>query len=288
MIMKYIFLRFPGGKPKAVTFSYDDGCRSDIRFVETIDKYGIKCTFNINSEMFGADENSSRLTADEVEKYLASSHHEIAVHGAFHKAEGSIRPIMGIRDVLDCRRGLEKRFDRIITGMAYPDSGITVFRNGADYETIKRYLKDLGISYARTLGGDNASFELPADWYAWMPTAHHSNPNVMNYITKFCNIKYDNVYVANRAPRLFYLWGHSYEFKNNNNWELLDNICEALGGKDDTWYATNMEIYEYVEAYKSLVFSADDSICYNPTLKDIWFDIGEKLVMIKSGETIRL
>ena len=144
--MNYIFLRFPGGKPKAVTFSYDDGCRSDIRFVETIDKYGIKCTFNINSEMLGADENSSRLTADEVEKYLASSHNEIAVHGAFHKTEGSIRPIMGIRDVLDCRRGLEKRFDRIITGMAYPDSGITVFRNGADYETIKRYLKDLGIS----------------------------------------------------------------------------------------------------------------------------------------------
>ena len=25
--MRYQFLRFPGGKPKAVTFSYDDGSR---------------------------------------------------------------------------------------------------------------------------------------------------------------------------------------------------------------------------------------------------------------------
>lgn len=47
--MNYRFLRFPDGKQKAVTFSYDDGCRDDIRLVEILNRYKIKCTFNINS-----------------------------------------------------------------------------------------------------------------------------------------------------------------------------------------------------------------------------------------------
>ena len=40
--MRYKFLRFPGGKPKAVTLSYDDGVPEDRRFSDTITKYGIK------------------------------------------------------------------------------------------------------------------------------------------------------------------------------------------------------------------------------------------------------
>ena len=30
------FMRFPCGKPKAVTFSYDDGCMDDMRFSDVI------------------------------------------------------------------------------------------------------------------------------------------------------------------------------------------------------------------------------------------------------------
>ena len=37
------------GKLKAVTFSYDDGVTQDIRFIEMLDRYGLKGTFNINS-----------------------------------------------------------------------------------------------------------------------------------------------------------------------------------------------------------------------------------------------
>lgn len=47
--MRYCFLRFPEGKFKAVTLSYDDGVHADIRFAGILDKYGMKGTFNINS-----------------------------------------------------------------------------------------------------------------------------------------------------------------------------------------------------------------------------------------------
>lgn len=283
--MRYRFLRFPGGKEKAVTLSYDDGVKEDLRLSDVITEHGIKCTFNLNSSKFYSD---AYVTENDVKEYFLDRGHEIAVHGAYHRAEGALRPIEGIKEVLDCRLELEKRFDIIIRGMAYPDSGIGRLVNGVTYESIKSYLTELDIAYSRTLGGDNNSFELPADWHAWMPTAHHNNPKIMEYIDEFLKIDAANGYVAAGRPRLFYIWGHSYEFKNNNNWEHLDEICSKLGGKDDIWYATNMEIYNYVQAYNSLVYSADGNTIYNPTLYTIWMSVDKEIYKIGSGETIKL
>ena len=85
------------------------------------------------------------------------------------------------------------------------------------------------------------------------------------------------------------MWGHSFEFERNNNWERLEAICETLADKDDIWYATNMEIYEYVTAFESLVYSADGKKVYNPTLKELWIDDNDgTLHSIKPGETIGL
>ena len=283
--MRYRFLRFPGGLSKAVTLSYDDGCKDDIRFSETICAHGLKCTFNINSGFIAEKEGDWHLTREQIKKYLIDTGNEIAVHGKYHRALGKVTPVDGIRDVLECRTELENDFGMIIRGMAYPDSGITRFENGADYADIKHYLKDLGIVYSRTLGGDNDSFALPTDWHAWMPTAHHTNPELFGYIDKFLNEPMSS-YDAAQTPRLFYLWGHSFEFENNKNWDLLDKICSALSNKPDVWYATNIEIYDYVSAYRSLVFSADGSMVYNPTLLDIWFTEDGKPYIIKSGETL--
>jgi len=114
--MAYRFLRFPEGKAKAVTLSYDAGCRDDIRMAQTITKYGIKGTFNITTP--AEEPNLWRLTADEIREHILENGHEVAVHGACHRAEGTLRPIEGIQDVLECRKNLEKAFGRIIRGMA--------------------------------------------------------------------------------------------------------------------------------------------------------------------------
>ena len=41
------------GKLKAITFSYDDAVTQDVEFIELLNKYNLKATFNINSELFG-------------------------------------------------------------------------------------------------------------------------------------------------------------------------------------------------------------------------------------------
>lgn len=54
--MQYRFLRYPGGKGKTVTLSYDDGCRDDIRLAKILTEHGIRCTFNLNSGLLGKDD----------------------------------------------------------------------------------------------------------------------------------------------------------------------------------------------------------------------------------------
>lgn len=282
--MRYRFMRFPGGKTKAVTLSYDDGCDADAKLIEIINRYDMKCTFNLNCDIL---RNGAGLSTEQVKKLILGGGHEVAIHGEMHRGEGSIRPIEGIQDILRCRLELEEKYGMIIRGMAYPDNGITVFTNNASYDIIKSYLCNLDIAYARTLGGDNNSFVLPADWHNWIPTAHHSNPCALDYANEFATLSVNKRYESNRYPRLFFMWGHSYEFDRNDNWSLLEEICNILGNKEDTWYATNMEIYEYVNAYNSLIYSADASLIYNPTLLDIWMDTDGNVFCIKSGQTLK-
>lgn len=281
--MVSMFLRYPGGKAKALTFSYDDGCKEDKRLAEIFTKFGFKATFNFNA----SDSRDFNYSDEQIQEYFLSKGHEIANHGAFHRANGNVRPVLGIRDVLNCRLDLEKRCGKIIRGMAYPDSGITVMGSFTDYETIKGYLKDLDIAYSRTLGGDNDDFMLPEDFYAWMPTSHHINPKLMDWVDEFIALDVSTkVYHARRQPRLFYLWGHSYEFERDGNWNLIEKVCEKFAACDDIWQATNIEICDYVNAYNCLQYSADGSMIYNPTLLTIWFDIGGKVYSINPGETL--
>lgn len=283
--MRSVFMRYPGGKAKAVTFSYDDGVPQDQRLAALFDKYGMKATFNFNCEC----NRKFNFTKEQIKELFLSKGHEIAVHGAFHRANGNLRPIEGIRDVLDCRLELEDKCDQIIRGMAYPDTGITQMGNFGSYAQIKNYLTELDIAYARTLGGDNNSFLVPQDFHAWMPTAHHDNPNIMKYIDEFLNLDISPAaYHAKRIPRLFYIWGHSYEFDRNDNWAHMEAICQKFAGNEELWFATNIEIYDYVQAYKSLRYSADGHTVYNPTLLTIWLDADSKPYCIQSGETIRI
>lgn len=283
--MRSVFMRYPQGKAKAVTFSYDDGKPQDKRLAELFDRYGMKATFNHNCDYM----RSVNFSKEEIREYFLSKGHEIAVHGAFHRANGNLRPIEGIREVLDCRLELEEKCGQIIRGMAYPDSGITQMGSFGTYEQIKQYLTELDIAYARTLGGDNDGFMLPADFHAWMPTAHHNNPKIMEYIEKFLALDISPAAPhARRVPRLFYIWGHSYEFDRNENWDHIEEICKRLGGNEEIWYATNIEICDYVQGYKNLRYSADGRMVYNPNLFPIWFDVDSKLYCVKPDETVRI
>lgn len=68
--MKYYkLLRFPDFKLKALTLSYDDGIRADVKLTEVLSENGIKATFNLNSGLFAQRDGEHRLSENEAKNY---------------------------------------------------------------------------------------------------------------------------------------------------------------------------------------------------------------------------
>ena len=103
------------GKKKAITFSYDDGTTQDIRLIELLNKYGLKCTFNINSGLLGSDKMLVR-DGMRISHYKIAPHrlrevyegHEVAVHTLTHPKLISCSDDEIVRQVEDDRIALEE------------------------------------------------------------------------------------------------------------------------------------------------------------------------------------
>ena len=87
---------------------------------------------------------------------------------------------------------------------------------------------------------------------------------------------------------MFYVWGHSYEFPRDNNWDLIEDLCRYMGGRDDIWYATGIELYDYAMAFQRLEKSLDEKIIYNPSALDVWFVAEGETYCVKAGQTLCL
>lgn len=85
-----------------------------------------------------------------------------------------------------------------------------------------------------------------------------------------------------------YVWGHSYEFTDKNNWEVMENFCELMGRHEDIWYATNIEIVDYMEAAERLQFSVNQDFVYNPSAISVWIEVDKAIVEIGGGQTVSL
>ncbi len=269
--MKYQFLRFPEFKTKAVTLSYDDATVFDRDLIKILDGYGLKCTFNVPTGFLGR--NEKWLTLKETVELYGNTSHEVAVHGHKHLALAEFSSDVMARDIIVNREQLENAFGKPINGMAYA--------MGSFNDEVVETAKKCGIKYARTVDSTE-NFDLPDDFLRWNPTCHHANAKLSELTDRFLN--YGGDYGFGVVPKLFYLWGHSYEFDDCKNWDIIENFAKKVGGRDDVWYATNGEICEYLTAFKSLVTSVDFKRIYNPTAKTVWLDIYGCKYEVKSGE----
>ena len=280
--MKRVYMRYPNFRSKALTLSYDDGVEQDARFIDIINKAGIKCTFNLSSNKFlKAPKEFAKgkvhrlLTRDAAIALYKDSGHEVAVHTLDHLFPIAISPIVATAQVYEDRKKLEQMFDTEVRGMAYP--------YGQYPDTMVEIVKNCGIAYARTTDATH-SFSLPTDWLRLPTTCHHKDPK----LTALCD-QFLNKNIKERAI-LFYLWGHTFEFESDNNWDVIEEFCDKMGGHDDIWYATNIEICDYVEAYRTLRFSADGAYVTNPTCIPIYLYVqdDDKYHIIQPGERIKL
>ena len=182
-------------------------------------------------------------------------------------------------EILTCRKELEQITGRPLTGFAYAF--------GAVDENILNAVRLSGISYARTITS-TYKFDIPLDFLQWNPTCHHDDERVMELADAILS---DDFYFSMYSPaKLFYVWGHSYEFDQNDNWDHMEKLLDKVAFKDDVWYATNGQIQSYVDAYRKLIFSVDSTKVFNPTCTSIWLGgiFSEKTVEVKPGEITEL
>ncbi|MFC0215641.1 polysaccharide deacetylase family protein [Paenibacillus chartarius] len=265
--MPRVVVSFPEGKHKALTMSYDDGRNADKRLVEIFNKYGIKGSFHINGGLLGGED---RLTAEEAAAlYLG---HEVSAHTLTHPTIARCPKEQLVYEINEDRRVLEAVVGYPVRGMSYP--------NGSFNSGIKSMLPHLGIEYSRpvqTTGG----FGMPDDWYEWKPTCHH-NDKLLERAESFLQLhKRQYLY-------LMYVWGHSYEFDNDSNWDVIERFCAAVGGRDDIWYATNIEIVDYMNAFAGLKFSASRELVYNPSAQSVWLEVDGRIVEVGGGKQVSL
>lgn len=265
--MPKVLLCFPEGKHKALTMSYDDGTIADRRLVEIFNRNGIKGSFHLNAGLLGTGRRLS-----EAEAAVLYDGHEVSAHTLTHPTIARCPKEQLVYEIMEDRKGLERMTGYPVRGMSYP--------NGSYNSAIKEMLPSLGIEYARVVQS-TGDFSIPDDLYEWKPTCHHRD-QLLERAHAFLDLhKTQYLY-------LMYVWGHSYEFDDHQNWELIERFCELVGGQDSIWYATNIQIVDYLAAFRQLKFSADLHFVYNPTASSVWLSVDGQVIEVKGGQQAEL
>lgn len=223
------------GKTKAFTLSYDDGVTQDRRLCALLGKYGLKCTFNINTGRLGKTAEilcdgvavtHNKIEASEVASLYAG--HEVAVHTLTHPNLTKLSDEDVVRQVEEDRKAIEALVGYEVVGMAYP---------GGQYdERIRSLLSGrTKIRYSRTVENTD-SFDRQEDLLQFSANAHH--------------LDWKRLYALGEAflndtsgkEQIFYVWGHSYELDVSDNWEKLEEFFRFIAGHDDVFYGTNREV----------------------------------------------
>lgn len=241
--------RFPGGKSHCLTMSYDDtNFPKNTMLLEIFNRYGIKATFHMNGIGFEWD----KRYPEEFQKEYAG--HEISCHCYTHPFLGLNPKEIVMDEIIRDRQTIEPIAGYPMRGLSYPFASVSPLA----IET----LKACGMEYGRTARSTHG-FGIPQDFMNWDPTCHHNDDIAGRYETF--------ITPAGRDCRLYYIWGHAHEFPLDNNWDMMERFCEkAAKDADKIWFATNIEIVDYVNAMRRLIFALDGTSCFNPSGISVW------------------
>ena len=225
---------------KALTFSYDDAVTQDQRLIEMFNKYGLKCTFNINSGLLATGGSLVRQDvtvawahprACELKKIYEG--HEVAAHTITHPCLTRLSDDEVVREIECDRLALSDIMGYEVVGMAYPGAGGPAY----DDRVVELIKNRTGIKYARTTKSTH-DFSPQTDLLRFQPTAYHHKEfdTCFELAEKFINANPD-------SPEIFYIWGHAYEFDMRpDGWAGFEDFCKLISGKSDIFYGTNKEV----------------------------------------------
>ncbi len=283
---------YKNGKKRALTFSFDDGYPQDLRVIYSLNKYGMHGTFNLcsqrcSSPAFAKDATKGITQLWEPSEAFRAAYncHEIASHTLTHLNLTELKTEEKRRQIVEDIKALSTLAGYTVHGFVSPF-------NQFDGEVIE-IARSAGARHHRT-GGRDVSFIPPKDFMHWTPTAH------------VCDL-YDNdgkklindFFESQEELAVMMIWGHSYEHNVYNNWATPNwtgcehrwdffekELIPTLGGRDDIWYATCLEICDYNQAMKKAVI--ENNRIENQSDIPLWFCADGKTVVLGAKQAINL
>ena len=265
---------YPDGKTKAFNISYDDGVIQDTRFVELLNRYGLKGTFNLNYGLMKSGftwQHECGMTVRRLhERDVCAIYkgHEIAIHSYSHPYFDNMEEGEILKEL-----GADKFFLERLTG-----------REVAGYATPFYYYSDLmadcvrqcGFVYAR-ISEESNDYSIPQDFYRWCGSKFHWDGDLEDFVHGFLQTE--------QELALCQLVGHSYDLDVLNLWDKMELICSSVGNAPDVWSATHIEIVRYLTAMNQI--RVTDRQIFNGSSSVLWLEIDGAVVSLQPGETIR-
>lgn len=264
---------YPGGKTRAFNISYDDGVTQDVRFVELLNKYGLKATFNLNSRLM-EEEFEWRHDSGLVIKRLSTEaalqlygDHELASHSLTHPYmqgmdEGALMYEMG-----EDKKKLQQLFKREIAGFALP----------FDYYDwrIADCAHRCGFEYSRC-SEERYSYAPPEDYYWWAAGTYHVMPGFLPFVETFFHTQ--------QELALCQIVGHSYDLDVMDMWEAMENILRRVSEDESVASMTNIELVRYLKAMRA----ADvwEGYIRNNSASELWFELDGEIVSVPAYSTL--
>ena len=261
---------YPGGKNKAFNITNDDGVLQDIRFVSLLNRFALKGTFNLNSQLMEEEFTWTHPNGMEVRRLGINAvqglydGHEIASHTLTHPYMHELPEFEILRQLREDKRRLESIFGQEVQGFAVP----------FDYysDLIARSAEVCGFEYAR-MSEFSLSYAPCTDWYHWKTGVYHIIPELVPFVEGFLKTE--------EELAVCQIVGHSYDLDTENLWETMERICSAVAEQDEVWACTNLELVRYLKAMTQFDGTNRSNI-------DLWFDLDGKVYVLHPGEGLEL
>ena len=258
---------YPGGKRKAFNITYDDGVMQDLRFVELMNRYGIKGTFNLNSELMKTGFTWTHPNGMEVKRLDVDTvrwlyrGHEIASHTRTHPYMHGLTEQEVMDQLAGDKRELEEMLGVEVSGFAVP----------FDYYSpmIADCAKKCGFEYAR-MSEFSGSYEPCRNYWFWKTGFYHIEPGLEAFA--------DSFFETEQELAVCQIVGHSYDLDAENLWGTVEEILRRVSRAEDVWSCTNLELVRYLKAMD--LVDIHDAQIRNHSGMELWFEIDGKPVCI--------
>ena len=259
---------YPNGKKKAFNVTYDDGVLQDVRFVQLLNRYGLKGTFNLNSAMAEKEFEWThecglivkRLKPEMLKSLYAG--HEVASHTLNHPYMDNLTKEQILHELSADKANLEQLFGREIKGFAVPFYYYS--------ELIEACVKECGFAYGR-ISEESYSFAPQNNYYNWKATVFHCAGELEDLTCRFLE--------TDEELALFQIVGHTYDLDIENKWELMESIFAAVSSQNDILPMTTAEITDYLKAMEMV--EVTDRYIQNNSDLSLWFAVSDTVYEVK-------